>query len=86
MRKYHCPKCKNETFEEVSVDVTLSFRLKNTGDGLDYDEMTAVDGGYVSRIQCESCGFTFTADDGYPIDNLEDFVGELEELGAYKDE
>ena len=86
MRKYFCPKCKNETFEEVSVDVTLSFRLKNTGDGLDYDEMTSAEGGYVSRIQCEECGLSFTADDGYPIDNLEDFVAELEELGAYKDE
>ena len=66
--------------------MTLSFRLKNTGDGLDYDEMTSADGGYVSRIQCESCGYSFTTDDGYSIDNLEDFVAELEELGAYQDE
>ncbi len=30
MRKYFCPKCKGETFEEVSVEATVSFRIKNS--------------------------------------------------------
>ena len=86
MRKYFCPKCKNETFEEVIVDAKVAFSLVNTEDGLEYDEMSSVEGGHVSSIQCEKCGHVLTFNNGYPIDNLEDFVAELEELGAYKDE
>ena len=86
MRKYFCPKCKNETFEEVSVDVTLSFRIKNAEDGLDYDEQTSADGGHVDRIQCESCGHIILAEDGNPVDVLEELAPALEALGAYQDE
>ncbi len=71
MKKHHCPACGNETFEEVSVNVTLSFRIKNTGNGLEYDAQTSAEGGWVERIQCESCGHPMKDADGNPITTLE---------------
>lgn len=85
MRKYYCPKCKCETFEEVSVDVTTSFRIKNTEDGPEYDEQISADGGHVDRIQCESCGHVILTAEGERIDVLEDLAPALEAIGAYRD-
>ncbi len=85
MKKYHCPKCKHEVFEEVSVDVTVSFTVVNTADGLDYGEQSSADGGYVDRFQCASCGHIIEDSDGNPVDTLEDLGPVLEELGAYTD-
>ena len=86
MRKYFCPKCKGETFEEVSVEATVSFRIKNSEDGPEYDEQTSVDGGHVDRIQCEACGHIIMTPQGTPIDVLEELAPALEAIGAYRDE
>ncbi len=86
MRKYFCPKCKCETFEEVSVEVMTSFRIKNAEDGPEYDEQISADGGHVDRIQCESCGHVILNEEGHPVDVLEDLAPALEAIGAYRDE
>ena len=86
MRKYFCPKCKCETFEEVSIDVTLSFRIKNSKDGLEYGVQTSADGGHVDRIQCESCGYVIWTEAETPVDVLDELAPALEAIGAYRDE
>jgi len=77
MKKYVCPHCGNDTFEEVTVDVTVTFRIINTENGLEYSEQKSAEGGYVSRIQCESCGHVIEAEDGYPADMLDDLPNYL---------
>ena len=86
MRKYFCPKCKGETFEEVLADVTVTYRIVNTSDGPDYDEQTSCEGGYVARIQCESCGHIVLDAGGKPVTSLEELAPILETVGAYRDE
>ncbi len=85
VKKYHCPKCKHEAFEEVSVDVTVSFTVINTAEGLEYGKQSSADGGYVDRFQCASCGHIIEDSNGNPIDTLEDLESALDELGAYTD-
>ena len=86
MRKYFCPKCKGETFEEVLSDVTVTYRIVNTEDGQDYDEQTSCEGGYVARIQCESCAHIVMDAGGKPVTSLEEVASLLEAMGAYRDE
>lgn len=86
MRKYFCPQCKNETFEEVLADVTVTYRIINTEDGQDYDEQSNCEGGYVERVQCESCGHIIRNAEGNPVTTMEELAPALEELGAFRDE
>ncbi len=83
MKKYHCPKCKNDGFEEVSADVTTSFPVYNSSKGLVYGHHCSGDGGYVDYCQCKSCGHLIRYPNGIPADTLEDLEAALEEQGAY---
>ena len=86
MRKYYCPKCKNETFEEVCVDTTVTYRVRNTESGFEYTGQSSAEGGYVACIQCQKCGYQIPSPDGHPVDMLDELAPALEELGAYRDE
>ena len=50
MRRYHCPKCKNDSFEEINLYVTVSYQIVNRADGLDYGERNDHESGYVSHF------------------------------------
>jgi|GEM_PF-3539041 len=86
MRKYFCPKCKGETFEEVLADVTVTYRIVNTSDGPEYDEQKSCEGGYVAQIQCESCGHIIRDAKGNPVTTMDDLAPGLEAIGAFRDE
>ena len=81
MRKYHCPKCKNDSFEEINLDVTVSYQIVNRADGLDYGERNDHESGYVSHFQCESCGEIIMSPENHPVDSLDELAPALEALG-----
>ena len=86
MRRYHCPKCKNDSFEEINLDVTVSYQIVNRADGLDYAERNDHESGYVSHFQCESCGEIIMTEENHPVTSLDELAPALEALGAYTDE
>lgn len=84
--RYHCPNCKHDVFEEISVNVTTSFTVINTKEGLDYGKQSSTEGGYVDRFQCASWGYVIKDPDGTPISTLEEVAPVLKKLGAYTNE
>ena len=86
MRRYHCPKCKNDSFEEINLYVTVSYQIVNLADGLDYGERNDHESGYVSHFQCESCGEIVMTEENHPVTSLDELAPALEALGAYTDE
>ena len=86
MRRYHCPKCKNETFEDVSVDKVVIYQITNTENGFEYGESITTEGGYTLHIQCRSCGLRIMSPENHPVDSLDELAPALEALGAYTEE
>ena len=57
--KFKCPKCGNNVAEEIITDCTVLNIVLGTEDGedLEYGHGGEVNGGEISRYQCESCGY-----------------------------
>lgn len=60
MKEFCCPKCGHNIAEEVMLDCCVSNEVvgvASSGDELEYGTCGEIDGGYIARYQCQSCGY-----------------------------
>lgn len=80
MKKFCCPRCKNDTAEEIIVHAVIANEVKGIDDvcneDLDYGLCGECNDGYIDRYQCKSCGYVIPN-----VNCVEDMVKWLNENG-----
>lgn len=77
MKRFCCPKCQNDIAEEVVFEGVICNEVNGSCEGdLDYGNCGEVEGGYIDRYQCKSCGYVIPK-----IHTPEEMVKWIEENG-----